>query len=512
MDLILQVGNILNIKFDILDNTLKCGNILVKFDKNIIMLDDKSVNNNTKHFQNLINKNNIKEITEYNVYNFCEIIKNNHGYCALCYNKIINLNKVNVCDNCTDESYKCVIDDCISESYVKDNLTTSCLILFGYSCLQHPNKSIVFKPLPKQYDDITQIEKNLIFSNNKYEELLNILDLCNNDNEIYDKIGRYDYEFIKFLIKSNKTILKPYQFFNTKKNIFDEEKIHNVLKTKEILSLQIQYDNLTEDKFKTICPNYLFHGSPLSNWYSILKNGVKNLSNTKLMACGAAYGSGVYLSDTLSVSLSYGIDKYCKLNKCVIGVVQVLDDIEKHKKSQSIYVVENDSILLLRYIIIMNSSNAEKVTNYFMKEIKQKIEANTKNFFLIKGKRLGNEIELLTKFLNKNDMSLVVENNWRIVSDNYEILIEIPIDYPTDAPFIMINSHNKNLKNTYVSILKNGGMICPDLIQKNWKSSNSINSICRKIIKYMELSDNMPTKYYDRNEALKEYSDAVKAY
>ena len=36
-----------------------------------------------------------------------------------------------------------------------------------------------------------------------------------------------------------------------------------------------------------------------------MKNGLKNLSNTQLMANGAVHGNGIYLSDLFSMSLGY---------------------------------------------------------------------------------------------------------------------------------------------------------------------------------------------------------------
>ena len=48
-----------------------------------------------------------------------------------------------------------------------------------------------------------------------------------------------------------------------------------------------------------------YHGSSIENWHSILRNGLKNCSGTKLQVNGAAYGSGVYISPTASMSLGY---------------------------------------------------------------------------------------------------------------------------------------------------------------------------------------------------------------
>ena len=50
---------------------------------------------------------------------------------------------------------------------------------------------------------------------------------------------------------------------------------------------------------------YAFHGSGTANWYSIMRNGLRSLSPTALMAHGAAHGSGVYLAANLSTSIGY---------------------------------------------------------------------------------------------------------------------------------------------------------------------------------------------------------------
>eukprot|EP00397_Hematodinium_sp_SG-2012_P031629 GEMP01033606.1.p1 GENE.GEMP01033606.1~~GEMP01033606.1.p1 ORF type:complete len:403 (+),score=83.19 GEMP01033606.1:793-2001(+) len=48
-----------------------------------------------------------------------------------------------------------------------------------------------------------------------------------------------------------------------------------------------------------------FHGSPMSRWYSIIRNGLRDLSDTALMTSGAQYGRGVYVSTVLSIAQKY---------------------------------------------------------------------------------------------------------------------------------------------------------------------------------------------------------------
>ena len=50
---------------------------------------------------------------------------------------------------------------------------------------------------------------------------------------------------------------------------------------------------------------WAWHGGPSKNWHSIIRAGLKNMSNSKYMAHGAAYGQGIYMAKDSSTSLGY---------------------------------------------------------------------------------------------------------------------------------------------------------------------------------------------------------------
>ena len=50
---------------------------------------------------------------------------------------------------------------------------------------------------------------------------------------------------------------------------------------------------------------FLFHGSAFHNWHSILQEGLKNISGTKMMAHGMCDGSGIYFSNLCTLSAGY---------------------------------------------------------------------------------------------------------------------------------------------------------------------------------------------------------------
>ena len=66
---------------------------------------------------------------------------------------------------------------------------------------------------------------------------------------------------------------------------------------------------------------FAWHGSSSENWHSILRTGLRNLSNTKLMTTGAAYGAGVYLSTSAIMSLGFAMRRSGVFSAAAGGVV-----------------------------------------------------------------------------------------------------------------------------------------------------------------------------------------------
>ena len=66
---------------------------------------------------------------------------------------------------------------------------------------------------------------------------------------------------------------------------------------------------------------FAWHGSSSENWHSILRTGLRNLSNTKLMTTGAAYGAGIYLSTSATMSMGYAMRRHAVFSAAGGGVV-----------------------------------------------------------------------------------------------------------------------------------------------------------------------------------------------
>ena len=68
----------------------------------------------------------------------------------------------------------------------------------------------------------------------------------------------------------------------------------------------VAVQNMLQGKpFKVVPTEFVYHGSKIGCWHSIIRNSLKNLSNTNRMTSGAAYGAGIYLGAAAHTSLQY---------------------------------------------------------------------------------------------------------------------------------------------------------------------------------------------------------------
>jgi poly [ADP-ribose] polymerase 6/8 len=131
---------------------------------------------------------------------------------------------------------------------------------------------------------------------------------------------------------------------------------------------------------------FAFHGSSSENWHSILRNGLKNASGSKLQVNGAAYGSGIYLSPNAATSFGYcrmynqgagavgsSNNRFLSGNQInCIAVCEVIDhDI---KKSGSIWVMPHEDHVVTRFFFVYtnqdtsNAQNTDTMSQEFRKQ------------------------------------------------------------------------------------------------------------------------------------------------
>lgn len=313
--------------------------------------------------------------------------------------------------------------------------------------------------------------------------------------------------------------------------------------------------------------NLLFHGSPMINWHSLLYNGpyVPNQSN-KLIDNGAAYGIGVYLSPTSSLSIGYtgfrmvipantidgtSIDKYGN-NKIMMGIFQIKGDMSRYKRAATVYVCPDTDQLCLKYLIYGNSASVAKLTTYLDKFIgggANTIVKDTKKRQGMRGtKRLMGEIKQMTardgklcddglKFnfkligdsINIWNITLPMADNFRDVDydpnsnkqpaiykdaikynvENLVIEITFPENYPFSPPFVRVVSPKFKYMTGHITV---GGSVCTELLtQGGWIMTTSVISLILMLKQNMyngnaRIDENQLGQVYGYQEATAAYN------
>ncbi|XP_057850891.2 uncharacterized protein LOC131061296 isoform X2 [Cryptomeria japonica] len=105
---------------------------------------------------------------------------------------------------------------------------------------------------------------------------------------------------------------------------------------------------------------FAFHGSSLSNWYSIIRNGLKCLSGTRYMSGGMAFGEGIYLSTEMDVSLGYSTPVIWKQRKyCVVALCEIFSGqnyVAAKKPEYLVVPAKNENDVVKRYLIVFQES------------------------------------------------------------------------------------------------------------------------------------------------------------
>lgn len=315
------------------------------------------------------------------------------------------------------------------------------------------------------------------------EQIKSHLDIVKSDKELQQIVGLDVYMFVRFIVVSGLLDVQKITFEN-----IDFEKC-------SIYEVTYQEDNQNKES-KT--NKYLFHGSKVYNWFSILRNGLKSCSGTSLMRAGAAYGQGVYLSSSFSYAAGYG--RYGQSS--VVGVFEILDDnIEQYKKSHQIYVVPDDKKVILRYIIFINSNNYygeldTKISKQFNINLKKDKEITQISMSRKTIKRLHNEMKKLRKDEKTYGYELCIDdiqfNKWIILIHDFppseikndmekfgvpyiEMEITFPDNFPFNPPFVRIIS--PRFKKLTGHITSFGALCMEVLTSKNWVPSYSLLSL-----------------------------------
>ncbi len=502
-------------------------NINFAIDNNSITLTNlDELNYDTKQLVNILNSqfNNVNDIP--NIIDFITNIFSKNiiltNFCVICQ-KPLDFQSMTYIScgkkECLYKYEECIFGNVVVEK-CKDNIDI-CLFLISSAieAITCHRKFHIFEPFPRYFmknsskqsergtlsklhvtkasrgqkdnnDDDKDFDKlNKIVEKYKSIDFATIINVMDSDIKLMEVLGKDLYILIRFILLSctctieldkseeifglKNTDMKIYKLFNSN----DEEKF-----------------NVTKQK-----TSYLFHGSNWSNWYSILRNGLKICSGTVLETAGMAHGRGLYLSDNSGLSFNYGRSG----STSVIGVYEVID-AQKYYKVSNIFVVDDETQVLQKYLLILPAKNqhlTEKINTAFLKTIHEE-QLNTNQIYnkkcimkiikeyrsLKSNKNLDFRIDVNPEhpylwkiFINKfNDDSPIAIDMKKLNIKEIELELKFCNDYPFSPPFLRV------VKPIFIALtghVTSHGAICNEILSsKGWRPTCSIEMLIQLII------------------------------
>jgi hypothetical protein len=246
-----------------------------------------------------------------------------------------------------------VVNDIQQNYHIVDVLINLC-----YAAATSSRRELIFEPFPHF---LCENKKN------DYERIVKILDrvpsvsAMKKKGSTESKLKQFLDEEVYLLIKWILTVNRPALV-----KMPDKKKIPQ-------MNTDHQYMMLVDSPEKTAnfklmrkeCGSYFaFHGSSMENWHSILRRGLLNASNTKLMTTGAAYGPGIYLAPDSATSLNYARvgtrwpkSDFGEYNLQCLAIVEVIKHPEVPQTPNPYYVVKDPQFVTPRFFLFYTGAS-----------------------------------------------------------------------------------------------------------------------------------------------------------
>ena len=424
---------------------------------------------------------------------FGELIEKYFNYCSICGKelKIKGIQVISCCNDidCIEKSYQTVIDNKVTNFYRQDTQVFLFLLDILITGTTHSKGELAYKPLPyisgiKNLMDLKNLlekEKDLL----QEEKITKIIDESKNDLELISKTNPQIYSILKNSISNN------YFLMSSRENNISSKISKKHSNTNSIKFIHINYSADIENTFRQ--NHFLFHGSGISSWYPIVKNGLKVMSGTAMMANGAAHGNGIYFSDSFQMSYGYssrGISIGRNTNS-VVGVFEVLEEPSKYKKTHGIFVINDDKIILLRTLVLIKSRTSipKDISNYFLKELPLQKQTNKLNVNILKNKRLEGEYKKIYTLDYIKKIDIQDQSKWKIyfktINNQHPSIELIFSNYPINPPILKLISNEIKIS----GLVDSNKNIMIDLINPaNWKITNNLSEITTILYKCFQES------------------------
>jgi len=165
------------------------------------------------------------------------------------------------------------------------------------------------------------------------------------------------YRLLRWILSSNRAHL---QKLPPHKQIKDMSTSHQYLLLSNSPEKEARF-RLFKQQYPAV---WAFHGSAIENWHAILRGGLRNLSNTDLMTCGAVYGAGIYLSPYINTSRDYAPSSSV-LWRCsrlydqslkAVAICEIVKDPSLDGQPNPHYVVPNEDLVTTRFFCLFPNS------------------------------------------------------------------------------------------------------------------------------------------------------------
>jgi len=491
-------------------------NVIFHHDKNQIIFTSNNDDYETIHLINLINKKKYEsydQIVDFLV-DINQIIPNLKKYCISCQTSLeVPSNEYSNCGNdmCIYKMEEMPIGDYVLETYKKNPDKVNFLLMTSFQAIKSPRRQDIFEPFPNHFlieKKLSKPERGVIttisgnknahdnknwtlldktIGNHTHTDISKIINLSTNENELKKKLGNDLYILIRFLILSNKCNINQVDLINCS----------------NLKSLQVVHEFDKEEEFRKKSGGitvFLYHGSRIENWYSIMRNGIKVCSNTKMMTAGAAHGVGIYTSDNFNTSLTYC--GYNHSTEMIMGVFEVIGNKSDYKPGNSIFVIPNEDKLILRYILCfpysLSNTIGSRLNEKFNIKIQQETIALTNR---IKDKGLKRLLKDLSDIQKSTEFNIMVDQNnlqkWNVTLFDFDkdsdlvkdlmkydipfVEIEILFDdnYPYHPPFVRIVRPRFVYQTGHIT---SKGALCMQLLTpQKWSPAYSVESLLVQI-------------------------------
>jgi hypothetical protein len=109
------------------------------------------------------------------------------------------------------------------------------------------------------------------------------------------------YKIMNFALGNLPVILKPIPDMDVLSDMFSKNFDEGFI----VINTDSEEERVFQEEKKKYGSVWQWHGSAIENYYSILRNGLMNLSNSHMMTAGAAHGAGIYTSNASQTSIGY---------------------------------------------------------------------------------------------------------------------------------------------------------------------------------------------------------------